>query len=198
MLESIPASEPVFQIQALTLLTIISTAAAWIIVFDRTGRRRILKLVCLPLALWAVSGTLDVMVTAQAVIGSSLREANPLARAVFAGLHPYGPPVAALLWIILWAAVSFLLDIGLHPVNKRLNAFTQLTLFYSLALGHLYAASGWMGWDTLYYIGFTVNQQAPILNHMVAGVFYLTWVAEAMVLSALHLTVHKAFWGGTG
>jgi len=195
MPEPVLGSGPVFEVQMLTLLTIAASTLLSIRLYVKTGRRRILELAWPPLLIWAVAGTLDVLLTAKAVQGSPLKEANPLARALFTELGPLGPPAASILWITLWASISLLVDISLHSINKRLNAFTQLTLFYSLALGHLYALSGWLGWETLYHIGFTLNQQHPPLNHMISGVFYATWMLEAAALSALHLTVLKKLGG---
>lgn len=178
--------------QTITLLTVIATAVFWIVVYTKTGRKNLLKLVWPPTSLWLVFGTLDITATAKAVYLNPYYEANPLARLLFINLGFLGPPAAAFLWISLWAVISILMDVGLKNLSKPINAFTQLTLFYSLAVGHFFAYSGWTSWgQEIYYYGFTINQQNPILNHMLFGIFYTTWILIAATAALIHLTIIK-------
>ena len=93
-----------------------------------------------PIALWIVFGTLDILITARGTIGNPMLEGNPLTREVLLLSGEYGPAIASILWISLWAAIVLV-------INKRLNpglaAFVSFAVFYSLAFGHFLGFSSW-------------------------------------------------------
>jgi hypothetical protein len=95
-----------------------------------------------PIALWIVFGTLDIVVTAKGTLGAPEHEGNPLARFVFTETGFLGPVVASVLWISLWS-------LAVLAINKRLapplSYYLSLAVFYSLGIGHVFGFSSWFG-----------------------------------------------------
>ena len=135
--ESVLAGGPALLVQALALLAIAGSIAfwAWLYQRERVGLRKHL----LPLALWTLFGTLDILITAKGTYGNPEREANPLAEFIFIHADPWGPPVASVLWIGLWAGAVLLLNMRRVPQAD----FLSRAVFYGLAFGHLGGFSSW-------------------------------------------------------
>ncbi|MFH0884488.1 MAG: hypothetical protein V1861_02150 [Candidatus Micrarchaeota archaeon] len=125
-------------LQLLTLLSIASSIVFWVFAYRR--EKVGLKQYVIPIVLWVVFGTLDIMITARGTITDPMREGNPLARFIFVETGWVGPVVASILWIALWAGIVL-------AVNKKLSAplatFISLAVFYSLAIGHVFGFSSW-------------------------------------------------------
>ncbi len=188
VLEALIGEPRVYGAQALTFITIILACGSWAFTFQRLKGRRLLRSLIIPSILWFFFGTLDILVTVKGTYGNPALEANPLARYSFAA---FGPQVTAFIWISVWAVVLLLLDHGVSPISKRLSKFILLTVLYSLAVGHMYALSGWVGLDTVHDFGFAMNQRSQVLNHMIFGVFYVSWVLEAGIISAFQMLCER-------
>ena len=184
MYDSILGTGAVLYLQALTALAILFTATFWLFVFFRTGRGRILRLILLPLLIWVVFGSLDILITARGVYDNPYWESNLPAREIFLAFGPFlGPPIAVILWISLWAGLSILFDHGTWKVLPNwFRDFTQLTIFYSLAVGHFFAFHSWVSW----------GQGIARLGLMPAGeinVAYFPWILLGATLAAAHTTL---------
>jgi|GEM_PF-5255153 len=198
MYDSILGSGSVAVSQALTALTICASSMLWALAYHRLGAGHILRLAAVPIALWVLAGSADILVTAKGTFEDATREGNPLARNVLIWVGPlFGPAIASAAWISLWACVALLLDHGLRPF-ERSRQMAILTLYYSLFLGHLFAFSGWMSWGgRLHELGFHTMSQMPVAGIMIFNVFYIGWVVIACALSSLHLGLIAILAGGT-
>ncbi len=128
----------VLAVQALTALSIAASIAFWVFVFSRAGVR--LRPYAIPISLWVLFGTLDIVITAKGTFGEPLREGNPLARFVFVESGFIGPVVASVLWVALWSSLILLIN---RRVKEAPAGFISLAIFYSLASGHLFGFSSW-------------------------------------------------------
>lgn len=129
---------PILQLQAATLAAILLSIAFWIWAYRRNDVR--LRPLAVPIALWFVFGTLDILITAKGTFTNPYRESNPLTRIILLGSGGWGTIVASVLWIALWAG----LVLALNKVWKgRTALFASLAVFYSLTLGHLLGFSSW-------------------------------------------------------
>ncbi len=129
-------------ILALQLLTLVSIAAGiifWVWFYLRNGLEEQLKAYALPIALWAVIGTLDIVITAKGTYMDPMREGNPLAEFIFVETGFLGPVVASILWISLWAGIVLIIN----RVKVNHAGFFSLAIFWSLAIGHLLGFSSW-------------------------------------------------------
>jgi len=177
----------VLQVQLLAVLALAASACLWLFVFLRSGRRRLLSLILVPVVLWLVFGALDFMVTAQGVYESPLKEKNPVARFMFSGLGLLGPAASAFLWVSLWSALSLLLDFRTKGVLPEwLRDFSQLGIFYSLAAGHLLAFLSWIPeWGGI--VGWSLNSYRvlPLLSGV--DLAYFPWIILGFTLAGVHL-----------
>ncbi|MCX6695581.1 MAG: hypothetical protein NTU61_04735 [Candidatus Altiarchaeota archaeon] len=183
MYESVLADGPAFYSQLLTFAALLLAGGFWIKVYFRSGRRRVLEVVLVPAALWFVFGTLDILTTAKGVYGNPFMERNVVARFMFAEFGFFGPALATLVWITLWALVSLTFDWGSKALPAGFRDFTQLMMFYSLAVGHLFAFGSWMGWQSGEW-----TLVHPFLSFMddALGVPYLHYVFWGCFFAAVH------------
>ncbi len=140
-------------VQLLTALTIVAGIAAWVLIYRRMGVG--LRQYAVPICLWILFGTLDILITARGTYENPMAEGNPLARAIFSGTEAgaigwFGPPLASLLWISLWSGLVLAVNVkfanrkmGPVPASIPIVQFVSLAVFYSLAAGHLYGFSSW-------------------------------------------------------
>ena len=128
----------VLAIQLLTVASIALGIGIWVRTYRKEGIG--LGAYALPIALWVLFGTLDIVVTAKGTFDDPLREGNPLARLVFMETGYFGPVVASVLWISLWALVVLIIN---KKLSAPLSVFLSLAVFYSLAVGHIYGFSSW-------------------------------------------------------
>ncbi len=131
-------SGDVLVVQALTAASIALSIAFWARAYGRAGVP--LRPFAVPICMWVLFGTLDILITAKGTFGDPLREGNPLARFVFVETGFVGPIVASVLWIALWSLAVLM-------INKRVSGpaalFLSLAVFYSLAAGHVYGFGSW-------------------------------------------------------
>lgn len=148
--------------QLLTLVSIAAGIAFWVLVYR--WQRVDLRPYALPIALWAVFGTLDILITARGTLDDPLREGNPLARELFVAYGFWGPAIASVLWIALWSLIVLAINIiskksgALNAISTRsaphsapsrfarfggFARFASLSVFYSLAIGHLFGFGSW-------------------------------------------------------
>lgn len=134
--DSVLGSGEILVVQTLTVLVIAFSIVFWIWVYRRGGIG--LRQYALPIALWMIFGTLDIIITAKGTFADAGLEANPLARTIFENVDAYGPMMASVLWIALWAAL-------VYAVNKKTAhaELISLGIFYSLAVGHFLGFSSW-------------------------------------------------------
>jgi hypothetical protein len=133
------ATGAALQVQMITAVAIILSIALWVGIYrwQKVGLLRY----ALPIALWVVFGTLDIIITTKGTFGAPMREGNPLARAVFLIVGDFGPIVASVLWISLWAGIVLVLNKIIK--DQKAASFLSLAVFYSLATGHLFGFSSW-------------------------------------------------------
>ena len=137
--DGVLGSGPAFWVQMLTLIAIAASISSWVWAYRRLEVP--LRPYALPIILWILFGSLDIMITARGTFDAPYREGNPLARLVFIQSGPAGPVVATVLWIALWSGIVLAL-------NKRFGQglivrFISLAVFYSVAAGHLFGFSSW-------------------------------------------------------
>jgi hypothetical protein len=135
--DSVLGSGPVLVLQMLTVGAIIATAFAWVWAYLRSGVD--IRRYALPIGLWFVFGTLDIVITAKGVLAGSHTEANTLAAFVFSVFGAYGPVMASMLWISLWAGAVLVIN----RLKVARAEFITLAVFYSLAVGHFIGFSSW-------------------------------------------------------
>ena len=156
-------------LQLLTVCSIAVCIAFWVWLYLKNGLERELKAYALPIALWTVMGTLDIVITAKGTYMDPLREGNPLAELVFVKTGFLGPVIASILWISLWAGI--VLAINRMKVNHA--GFFSLAIFWSLATGHLLGFSSWF----IPFCGFNENYALFLsgvpryLKHILFGCF---------------------------
>lgn len=123
-------------LQILTAGAIMASIAFWIFAYWKNNVK--LEPYLLPISLWIVFGTLDILITVRGTFLDPLREGNPLARFIFSNAGYLGPAIASILWISLWALAVLLL-------NRKIKeaGLISLVVFYSLAAGHFTAFSTW-------------------------------------------------------
>lgn len=136
----------VLQAQALVLLSIAASIAFWVWMYGRQGVG--LRRYAIPIMLWIVFGTLDIMITVRGTFDDPYREGNPLARFIFVQSGPAGPVLSSILWIALWSGIVLLINKRFAgPKNgereKIAVAFVSLAIFYSVAAGHMFGFSSW-------------------------------------------------------
>ncbi|MCX6777573.1 MAG: hypothetical protein NT157_01680 [Candidatus Micrarchaeota archaeon] len=192
MLGEILATGPVLLSQILTFLAVIATAFFWVWAYLKTGRRKLLELIWLPVLLWFLFGTLDIVITAKNIYGDPLREGNIAASFLFVNFGFFGPALASLLWISLWATVSLVFDNFSNKLPPLVRNLFQLTLFYSLFLGHFFGFHSWVSWGLgIESLGMAYQRAVylPLISEL-----YLSWALPGILLAALHLlTLHFIF-----
>ncbi|MBN1170072.1 hypothetical protein JXA56_03530 [Candidatus Micrarchaeota archaeon] len=129
-------SGEVLVLQVLTLVSIIAAIAFWIFVYWKNNVK--LEPFLFPIILWIIFGTLDIVITVKGTFFDPLREGNMLARFIFSNIGYFGPVIASILWISLWALAVLLIN---RKIKER--ELLSLIVFYSLAAGHFTAFSTW-------------------------------------------------------
>ncbi|MEW6748983.1 MAG: hypothetical protein AB1295_04725 [Candidatus Micrarchaeota archaeon] len=137
--DDVLAGGPALLVQALTLFSIAASIVFWVWAYWKQGIG--LRVLAVPLALWILFGTLDILITARGTYGDPSNEANPLAAFTFTHAGFWGPPIASMLWIALWAG----LVLALNRFRVPYAGFVSLGVFYALAFGHLRGFSSWYG-----------------------------------------------------
>jgi len=122
--------------QILVVLSIIASIAFWIFVYWKNNVK--LEPYLLPIILWIIFGTLDIVITAKGTFFDPWREGNPLAEFIFVNIGYWGPVVASVLWISIWSLVVLLIN-----KNMKNRELFSLVVFYSLAVGHFICFSSW-------------------------------------------------------
>ena len=171
--ENILAEGPALFIQVLTLLAIAGSIVFWAWLYRK--KKVELKAYLLPLVLWIVFGSLDILITAKGTYGEPDNETNPLAEFIFVQADPWGPPLASVLWIGLWAGIVLALNRWRVPYAS----FISLGVFYGLAFGHLRGFSSWFE-PLCGIISF-----APLELHVI--------IVAGIVLAAAHVGLGKLF-----
>lgn len=126
-------------IQLLTIGAIVASIWAAVWFYIQNGLERELWAYAPPIVLWAVFGTLDIVITARGTFTDPLRESNPLARFIFVEAGTIGPVVASVLWIALWAFIVYMIN----KMRVPHAGFFSLAIFWSLAVGHFFGFSSW-------------------------------------------------------
>ncbi len=184
--------------QILTVLSIVLSIAFWAWVYRRYGVA--LRPYIVPLALWVIFGTLDIVITARGTISNPLMEGNPLAQFVFVNTGAVGPVVASVLWISLWSLIVFVINKKIKPgkpaspapkttkpvaLARRvfsLPQFLSLAVFYSLAVGHMRGFSSW--YAPLCGISETIYGLLPGVLERFVGICF-----AGAALAALHMAI---------
>jgi hypothetical protein len=129
----------VLTLQGLTVISIAASIVFWVWAFSKSSLKERLHDYAVPICLWILFGTLDILITAKGTFGNPYREGNQLARFIFAETGFAGPLIASVLWITLWAGIVF----GINKLKMPLAGFASLSVFYSLAAGHFSGFSSW-------------------------------------------------------
>ena len=180
--------------QLLTVLSIVISILFWVWVYRRYGVA--LRPYLVPLAIWILFGTLDIVITVRGTFTDPTREGNPIAQLVFVNIGYLGPVVASVLWISLWSLIVLVINkkitktpssashsqLASFASSFQLARFLSLTIFYSLAVGHIRGFSSWF--MPLCAIGETAYELLPgILERFIAIVF------AGIALAALHTAI---------
>ncbi len=141
-------SHGVVVLQVILLLTIGASIGLVIIYLHRLGRLGYVRPWLIPIALFAVFGSLDAWVTMSGTWNAPWREGNPSIRAFMEWGGWWGQCIATAVWIVGW---SLLVD-GLGWLGRRLPgrwgtlvSYSPLLTFYALAIGHLDGLVSWTG-----------------------------------------------------
>jgi hypothetical protein len=172
-------------IQLITLVAILCTIAFWILIYRK--QKVELMQYALPIILWVVFGTLDILITAKGTVGNPMREGNPLARGVFLIVGDFGPVVASVLWISLFAGT--VLAINKLVKNSGIAGFVSLAVFYSLATGHLFGFSSWF--SPLCAVSKASWAALPDYPVRLVGI-----IAIGAIASIIHISVMRLFQSG--
>jgi hypothetical protein len=139
-------SGKILQAQLILLVTNSLTIALLVLLFRRWQLLDDLRPLAFPLALFAVFGTLDALVTTQGTWTNPHREANPMACVFLVWGGWLGYCLNCALWIAWWVLVLA----GLTALRRRSEPPTvhvvdglRLWVAYALGLGHL---GGWLSW----------------------------------------------------
>ncbi len=128
----------VLHVQLATLFAIAITALFWLGEFRK--RQISISLFRLPLALWMIFGTLDIVITTRGILSSPSNEGFWLAKLIFDNFGIAGPVVASVLWISLWAGIV----LALNRMKPLFYSTISLMIFYALAIGHFLGFSSWL------------------------------------------------------
>lgn len=174
-------------VQILTVLGIVASIAFWVWTYRRYSVA--LRPYIVPLAIWIVFGTLDIVITARGTFTDPTNEGNPLARFVFINAGYFGPVIASVLWISLWAFVVLVINRKMTKKPKTpfslpapLARFLSLTVFYALAVGHIRGFSSW--YIPLCVIGKTTYGLLPGMPER-----FIAYVFAGVALAALHMAI---------
>jgi hypothetical protein len=126
-------------LQLLTIVAIGLSIVFWIWFCLKHGFKEQLKSYTLPIIIWTIFGTLDIVITAKGTFLSPYSEGNFLARFIFVETGFLGPVLASILWVALWAWVVF----ALNKLKINYAGFLSLAVFWSLAIGHFFGFSSW-------------------------------------------------------
>ena len=173
-LSEVIGSGPVLLQQGLTVISIAASIVFWVWLYRRNGLERQLMLFALPIALWTVLGSLDILITAKGTFENPYREGNQAARFIFVSTGYLGPVIASVLWVALWSGMV----LALNKMKMPFCAFVSLAIFYSLAFGHLSGFSSW-------YLPFC--QVAKVIAWSKLPII----IGLGVIASALHLGVHR-------
>lgn len=139
-------SGQVLRAQLILLVTNSLTIALLVLLFRRWQLLGDLRPLVVPLALFAVFGTLDALVTTRGTWTDPYHEANPMARLFLMWGGWPGYCLNCALWIVCWVLVLG----GLTALRRRAKPSTgrimdglRLWVAYALGLGHL---GGWLSW----------------------------------------------------
>ncbi len=132
--DSILGTGETFTFQMVTAIAVAASIIGWIAIYRRFGVK--LEPFVVPIALWIIFGTLDILITVRGTLFNPANEGNPLAR-LFLETGPFGAAIASILWISLWAGVVLILS------KKKAPQVFPLAVFYSLAIGHFSGFSSW-------------------------------------------------------
>jgi hypothetical protein len=141
--DSVIGAGTLLALQLLTVISIFSSIAFWIWIYRKEKVE--LRQYAIPITLWVVFGTLDILITAKGTFEDPFRESNPLARFIFVEVGFWGPVVASILWIALWSGIVLAINktIKINQPPAPLVSFVSLSIFYALAAGHLFGFSSW-------------------------------------------------------
>src|SRR3989338_8976086 len=90
-------------VQLITLVTVFLSIGLWIYIYKKLEIwERLKKTLLLPLVLWIIFGTLDIVVTARGTYFYPSLESNPAARFFIETFGAFGTSIASFLWISLW------------------------------------------------------------------------------------------------
>ncbi len=176
-------SGPELEIQLLTLVAIASSILFWVWAYRRLGVP--LRPYALPIILWILFGSLDILITARGTFDDPYREGNPLARLIFVQSGFAGPVVASVLWIALWSGIVLAINKKFGERNKNndmrntLVSFVSLAVFYSVATGHFFGFSSW-------FLPLCPVARGFALMRNIAGIILI-----GCFLSALHIGAKK-------
>lgn len=167
--------------QALAVICVVISVAAWLIIYKKAGLEA--KRYAVPIILWFVFGALDIVITAKGTFGNPLNEENPLTRGILVVFGFIGPAVASIVWVSLWAGLVLALNRFLK--GRLIADFISLVVFYSLAIGHFFGFSSW--YAPLCAVSEWSWAMLPDYPARLAGV-----IAIGCLAAALHFAVSRA------
>jgi hypothetical protein len=125
--------------QILAFLTMMGTTLLWIFIFVKSGLKEQLIYYGLPIALFVVFGTLDLLITTKGTFFNPFWEGNPLLRFMLVNFGHFGLLLGTFGWISGWAGFVFVIN----KLKVRKADFFSLTVFYSLFVGHFVCFGSW-------------------------------------------------------
>jgi len=181
------------QTQLLTIITIIFTSIIWLYIYWWRRKLNLLPAVALPILLWFIFGTLDITITARAIVENPLTEGNIAARWFFVNFGILGPSLASFCWISLWVGLCVLLEELSERFTKYKNFLIniRLVVYYSLFFGHLIGFMSWI--EVTHPFAMMINsiQNIFVLTVKNTGIIDLFDIMVGIVLTLIHLALLK-------
>lgn len=170
-------SGEVLLIQLVSVIAIVASIILWLWIYVRSSVP--LRGYAIPIILWIIFGSLDVLLTVRGTIASPMVEYNPLTRFLLENFGYAGGPIAVILWIALWASFVFAIN---RVARKDVAVYVSLTTFYALAAGHLLGFSSWFA---------PLCQLSTIFSFESITLRVAALVLVGGVLSAIHILMKK-------
>lgn len=132
-------SGDILVLQIIAFLTISASTALWIYIYAKNGLKEQLIYYGLPIALFFIFGSLDLVITTKGTFFDPFMEGNPLLRFMLVNFGSLGLLLATVGWISGWSGFVF----TINKLDLPKAEFFSLTTFYSLFVGHFVCFGSW-------------------------------------------------------
>jgi hypothetical protein len=177
-------------VQIAALMAIAASIVAWFFIYRKS--KLSLKPYVVPIGLWILFGTLDVLLTSRTIVLDRIYSAEPPYNLIVIALTTASLiGVVSVAWISFWSWIVLVVNTSLKKISWAV--FISLAIFYSLALGHLFSLSSQFAPLYQFYEMFW-GLLPEWMNALVAGASPALAMAilAGCVLAVLHIGVEKA------